>query len=187
MHGSQASADDVFIYTDEFADLLDERRSVLLDGLEGDDPHAAGYDTLNAAAVSSGSLINLTPGSTSQIAKRELSINAHTWIDAAIGGDGDDVISGNQLDNALSGGRGNDRFIASSGNDQIDGGKGFDQLIYNANRTDFELLQINGAWTLNDLREDSPKHYGQDNLSNIERIVFNDEIFDLNLNNRAKL
>ena len=50
--------------------------------------------------MSSGSLINLTPGSTSQIAKRELSIDAHTWIDAAIGGDGDDVISGNQLDNA---------------------------------------------------------------------------------------
>ena len=185
LHGSQASTDDVFIYTDEFADLLDERRSVLLDGLEGDDPHAAGYDTINAAAVSSDSLINLTPGSTSQIAKRELSIETNTWIDAAIGGDGDDVISGNQLDNALQGGRGNDRFIASSGNDHIDGGRGFDQLIINANRSDFELLQIDGAWTLTDLRKDRPEHYGQDTLNSIERIIFNDEVFDLNLNNRA--
>jgi hypothetical protein len=188
LHGSAASTDNVYIYTDEFGVQLDETRSLLVDGLTGEDPlKASGYDTINAAAITTASLIDLTPGSISRIAKRVLTIDESSWIEAAIAGDGDDVIIGNKLDNKLSGGQGNDRFIANEGNDLIDGGKGFDQLVCNANRKDFSLVKIDEYWTLTDLRKNNPINYGQDKICGIERLVFNDQFLDLNLSNHSPL
>ncbi len=103
-----------YIYTDEFGSLTDDPKNVARGTLVG----TGNGDTLNAAAVSSGSTLDLTPGSTnSVIAGRSVTIDPTTHITTAIGGDGNDTLiapSGSTV--TLQGGRGNDTYIGS-GND----------------------------------------------------------------------
>ena len=99
-------------------------------------------------------------------------------------GDGNDFITGNEKNNSLNSGRGNDRFIASGGDDYIDGGFGYDEIIYDANYTDFELLQVGNLWNLVDLRStDVDLHYGKETFKSIEKLIFNDLDYELNLTN----
>lgn len=55
--------------------------------------------------------------------------DTRSLIENAIGGSGDDSISGNQVDNNLDGGFGNDTLNGASGNDTLTGGSGNDTLI----------------------------------------------------------
>ncbi|MBL0408529.1 proprotein convertase P-domain-containing protein, partial [Microvirga aerilata] len=82
LHGSASTADSLHVYTNEYASMrdADAARGILVD--------TSGNDTLNAAAVSGHSVINLGPGETSQIAGRTLVIAADTLIENAIAGDG---------------------------------------------------------------------------------------------------
>jgi len=138
--GSPDTGDDLYIYTDEFATAEGVTRTTLAD--------AAGKDGLNAAAMTSDLIIDLLPGSqTSLLAGRSLTLDAQTWIEDAFGGDGDDRLSGNRLDNTLYGGRGrddlrglagddrlfgdrqNDQLRGAGGDDLLDGGQGGDRLL----------------------------------------------------------
>ncbi|ONG52587.1 hypothetical protein BKE38_14320, partial [Pseudoroseomonas deserti] len=118
--GSAASDDTQHIYTDEFLSIAtaDPSRAVLRD--------AAGTDTLNAAAVSGDSWIDL--GGESRIAGASLRIAGGTEIENAIGGDGHDVLIGNALANRLQGGRGDDHLQGGAGDDILEGGPGGDLL-----------------------------------------------------------
>ena len=51
-----------------------------------------------------------------------------TTITNAVGGSGNDTITGNNLDNHLSGGSGNDTLYGEAGSDVLDGGDGTDRL-----------------------------------------------------------
>ncbi len=55
--------------------------------------------------------------------------DSRSLIENAIGGSGDDTISGNQADNTLSGNAGDDILNGEIGNDILIGGRGADQLI----------------------------------------------------------
>lgn len=50
-------------------------------------------------------------------------------IENAIGGVGDDIIRGNQIDNTLEGGGGSDRLLGLAGQDNLKGGNGADILL----------------------------------------------------------
>lgn len=116
-----STGNNVYFYTDEFATSPGTSRTTLTDT-------NSGTDAINAAAVSSNSTINLSNGSTSTIAGRNLTINGD--VEDAYGGDGNDTLTGNALDNYLSGGRGADVLSGGEGfADFIDGGKGNDTLI----------------------------------------------------------
>jgi Ca2+-binding RTX toxin-like protein len=93
---------------------------------------ASGTDTINAAAITSNSYLNLNPDSTSILDGVALIINTGTNIENAFGGDGNDIIIGNSAANALSGGRGNDTLDGGTGNDTLKGGRGDDTYIVNA-------------------------------------------------------
>jgi subtilisin-like proprotein convertase family protein len=118
--GKPDSADDVYIYTNEFAESVADQfgRATLTD--------ITGTDTLNAAAVTGAMTINLAPGAVSTIDGRSLTIAASTTIENAIGGDGGDVIRGNAADNVLRGVRGDDSLDGGDGNDRLIGGAGND-------------------------------------------------------------
>ncbi|WP_137045769.1 S8 family serine peptidase [Pseudolabrys sp. FHR47] len=121
--GSASSANDNYVYTDEFGTYGGmSTRGTLND--------TSGTDTINAAAVTSNSTINLTAGSTSTIAGRSLVISASTTIENAYGGDGSDTITGNSAANFLSGGRGNDTFDGGAGADTLNGDNGTDTVSY---------------------------------------------------------
>ncbi|MDF0545532.1 S8 family serine peptidase [Sphingobium sp. H39-3-25] len=119
--GKANEADEVFVYTDEFATLGTGTRATLT--------ASGGYDAINASAVSTNSVINLNPGTTSTIAGKALLLAAtSTSVVDAFGGDGNDTITGSAADNLIFGGRGNDILSGGNGNDILAGGAGADQL-----------------------------------------------------------
>ena len=178
LYGQEASNDDIYIFTDEYQKVADANRSALYD--------AEGQDCINAAAVTSACFIDLNDGAASQIGLSEFLIADNVLIEDVFTGDGNDFITGNEKNNTLNSGRGNDRFIASGGDDYIDGGFGYDEIIYDANYADFELLQVGNLWNLIDKRStDIDLHYGQETFKSIEKLVFNDQDFLLEITNSA--
>ncbi len=110
-YGDSLTADDLYVFTNEYASIgSDPARSTLTDS-------DGGIDTLNAAAVTSGSTLDLRSGATSIIAGKSLTIANGTIIENAYGGDGADVIIGNCSANKLYGARGNDTLEGGAGND----------------------------------------------------------------------
>ncbi len=160
--GAAPGTSDHYIYTNEFGTALAQQpeRLVLQD--------SGGIDTLNAAAVTSASDINLTPGGGSQIAGVKLRIDAATLIENAWGGDGNDTIIGNAANNLLSGQRGNDRLLGAAGNDRLDGGEGIDSAYLSAARSAAVVSQAADGWTVSSPNE------GLDTLVQIERLRFSD-------------
>ena len=132
LYGDAITPDDTYVYTDEFAYAKfesDHQRHHLSD-VNG------GYDTLNAAAVTTDLDLNLNGGKTSTLAGEHLHIDADTLIEQAFGGDGDDQIVGNLLDNTLHGGRGDDTVAGGFGSDAIYGDAGDDVLRGDLNSRD---------------------------------------------------
>ena len=121
LYGDAPSADDFYIFTDEYADFGgDPTRSVLSD--------SGGVDTINAAAVTSDTFIDLTGANVSAIAGTGLTIQSGTVIENYYGGDDDDTVLGNSAANALSGARGGDTLLGGAGDDYLSGGDGDDTL-----------------------------------------------------------
>jgi len=121
-YGDAIAVDDTYYFTNEFGSTFvseDAARRTLSD--------SGGNDTINVAAVESASTVNLAAGS-AQIAGHTLTIAAGTAIENVIGGDGDDVFSGNDLANMFHGGRGDDTLNGGAGNDLLLGGAGSDFL-----------------------------------------------------------
>ena len=134
MYGDDISEDDTYFYSDDFARMVQQDPTT--DRTLLSDPN--GTDRLNAAMVTDNLSLNLSPGTTSQIAGQDLVIDTETLIEQAVGGDGNDRIRGNDVNNRLDGGRGNDRLLGKGsadvllgnvGNDRLRGGPGEDRLI----------------------------------------------------------
>ena len=136
-----------------------------------------GTDTIDASGFFTGVQINLTPGALSSVGFTaagvagvdNLGISASSWIENAVGSVSDDVLVGNDLNNALFGGL---------GNDWIDGGKGTDTAGFAGSASEYLVSFSFG------------KHYveakngsaGYDTLVNVERVTFNNVKLALDLN-----
>jgi Ca2+-binding RTX toxin-like protein len=97
-------------------------------GGDHDTLDASGYDGLRPGFRAVDQLINLSPGTYSNIGNltENVAIAFDCWIENAIGGGGDDSIRGNIRDNRLVGNDGIDTIFGDDGNDTIDGGLGAD-------------------------------------------------------------
>jgi subtilisin-like proprotein convertase family protein len=133
LYGKQISTNNTYIYTNEFAKLARGGRATLTD--------TTGIDAINAAAITSNSKVNLTPGAVSTLAGKFLTINANTVIENAFTGDGNDILTGNNGDNLLYGGRGNDNINGGAGKDIIIGAQGNDTLTGGTNTDKFVIYQ----------------------------------------------
>lgn len=172
--GEKSSPDDTYVFTDTFAKL--GKGTLLL----GD---KAGLDSINAAAVTSDSVISLKAGDVSIIAGREVKLVADAKIEIAFGGDGNDIITGNDGANLLWGGRGNDKIyghggddiiIDGAGNDTVDGGNGIDLMRLSGTVASWKVTVKDGDIVI--------ASQSETNLaSNIERLMFDDAIlaFDI--------
>jgi Ca2+-binding RTX toxin-like protein len=91
-----------------------------IDGGAGID--TVSYDKFKStdAAITQNLTINLTLGKTTVSGSTQF--DTLTNIENAIGGDGNDTITGSTVNNDLKGGKGDDTFKYSGGNDTIDGG-----------------------------------------------------------------
>jgi subtilisin-like proprotein convertase family protein len=155
--GKAASADDTYVYTDEFAEATADQaaRGTLID--------TGGTDTLNAAACTSNLVLNLAAGGVSSVDGRSLTIAVGTVIENAYGGDGNDAITGNSADNFLDGMRGNDTLV---------GGDGIDTAAFSGPRSEYLLAPTSTGWTL--VGPD-----GSDTLTTIEFAKFTDQTLSL--------
>lgn len=91
---------------------------------------SAGTDTLQAAALHTGVVLNLNAGSTSTVAAGSFTLAAGTVIENAIGGAGNDLLVGNGLDNLLRGNGGADTLVGGAGSDRLAGGQGVDTFRF---------------------------------------------------------
>ena len=121
-----------YIYTDEFATATGAARSVLSD--------LSGSATINTAAVTTNSYLDLRPGAIDTIAGRSLSIGAGTIIRNLWAGDGNDMIFCNDVGDTVQGGRSNDTIVAGRGADALSGGPGSDIFRIVALGTGIDLL-----------------------------------------------
>ncbi len=143
LFGTALSDDDFYVYTDEFGGFTsDAGRKTLSD--------AAGADVINAAAITTGSFIDLNDGSDSTLAGNTLTIDTGTIIEDAYSGDGGDSLLGNAVANLLSGGRGDDTLTGAGGNDTLDGGEGDDLFVIGASEGDDVILGLEAGAGLGD-------------------------------------
>ena len=124
LYGDRISDNTTYFYGNDFGQMVkrdpNTKRTVLLDD--------RGRDRLNAAMITSDLALNLTPGSSSDIAGQALTIDPKTLIEEAIGGDGRDTIRGNGAPNYLAGGRNADQLLGLDGDDVLLGGTGGDRI-----------------------------------------------------------
>lgn len=161
LYGDQASDDDTYFYTAEWARHGDEAgRGTIDDG--------AGIDTLNFAAITVDLDIDLGPGATNSLYGHDIDFAVGTLIENVIGGDGADVFTGNDADNVLSGMRGNDTLAGGAGNDTLSGGAGHDTAVFAGSVDDYEIDYDAGTVTHLGITQ------GIDHLDGIEELVFDD-------------
>ncbi|VVE15732.1 Bifunctional hemolysin/adenylate cyclase [Pandoraea terrae] len=134
--GHAATANDQYVYTDEFAELAGNGRNVLKDT-------NGGSDTINVAAVSSSTRVDLSAG-TALVAGAALSIENANTIENIVGGEFDDVLTGNDEVNVLVGGRGNDTLSGNGGMDALFGGLG-DDILTGGTGADFFVIERNAG------------------------------------------
>jgi len=123
-----------------------------------------GIDTLDYAGSGMTQIINLSPESFSSLhaSRGGLSIARGTIIENAIGGNGNDLITGNDVDNFIDGGGGIDQIQGGGGNDRIvydftdhapnvNGGSGFDTLVVNDQATPTSYNLVAGSFEAADV------------------------------------
>jgi Ca2+-binding RTX toxin-like protein len=146
LYGAPTTDENTFVFTDEFSLFTGTQRSTLT-GTEG-------VDILNAAAITSNSVINLNNGATSTLAGKALTVSGK--IEYANGGDGNDTITGNASSNLLTGGRGNDQLMGGDGVDLISGGQGNNTLTGGTGSDILTIRPYTGATdTITDFDVDS--------------------------------
>lgn len=179
-HGAAPTGDDVFVFTDDFS--ATGSGSVTLHD-------ASGIDAINAAAVTTGSLIDLSGRQTSMIDGRQVLIGKGSIIENAMGGDGNDTLIGNDSSNVLWGGRGDDILKGGAGNDillpgagknSVDGGAGFDTIRLNGNLQDWTVSSNGKEVSLLSFSLASSNA-----VIEVERYIFDDLTVDYSSNGTA--
>lgn len=119
-----------------------------------------GRDRLDLSGFGVAQVIDLNPGHFSNVAglTANLSIGYGVVIEEAIGGQGDDQITGNAADNLL---------VGLKGDDAIDGGAGYDRAGFEGGVADHQWIYGEGGWRIS-----GPS--GVDQCRNIEALVFSD-------------
>lgn len=98
----------------------------------------AGYDTIDGSALAHDLVLDLRPGYWGHIgAKSELisaagqvTIDFGTVIEAALGGSGNDSLTGNEAANRLTGGAGDDTLVGGTGSEGRDSLSGVERLHF---------------------------------------------------------
>ena len=123
---------------------------------------AAGTDTLDFSGYSSNQRIDLRAGSYSDVGSLfgNFAIAFNVIIENAIGGAGNDAITGNDAGNALYG---------NAGNNSIDGMGGIDYAYFSGTRAAYTITPLGPTG----VRVAGPD--GTDTLTSVEWLVFNDQ------------
>lgn len=176
--GDAPTEDDTYIFTNEFGVVSGGEwgHSAKIEDKNG------GTDAINAAAVTSDTVIDLAGRKESEIDGVEVS--GFKGIENVFAGDGNDEIYGGNGKNWLIGGRGDDHLYGQNGKDTLEGGDGDDHL-YGGNGNDTihdgagkdEMYGGRGADTFV-LSFDGDDDWIFDFKSNLDMLVFESITFD---------
>ena len=121
-----------------------------------------------------GAVVTLTADSSNIIAALTAGLTAATTtrIEDALGGSGDDTLTGNGADNALTGGGGHDVLSGRAGNDRLEGGEGTDTAVFSGARAGYAIALTGTGATVTGAD-------GTDTLLGIERLAFADGTVEL--------
>ncbi len=155
---------------------------------------AGGNDTISVSNFTKGSIIDLRPGYFSKITIESDSTAGYNWISAppqatyngtdnlaiaygtvienAIGGSGNDTITGNDANNTISGG---------AGNDTMDGGAGIDVAAFGVVRANYVITRAGATITV----KCNSGNDGTDTLVSVERLKFSDFSVALDISGNA--
>jgi subtilisin-like proprotein convertase family protein len=138
-YGSEASPDQTYIYTNDFALAaeMDASRTTL--------SNSTGTHALNLAAVTDAVTVDLSAGK-AKITGTELTIAADTKINSVFTGDGADLVTLSPAGGKAVLGRGNDTASALKG--EVDGGRGFDRLMLADALDQYRIIASDGAVSL---------------------------------------
>ena len=148
-----------------------------------------GNDTIDGSAQTQDITLTLEPGYWSYVGAKAATISASgqitidfgSVIENAIGGAGNDHITGNAAANTIIGGSGNDVLRGGAGNDRLDGGAGIDSAVFAGARAGFTLAQSSAGLVVTD----NSGAEGSDTLTGIERLVFDDGALAFDLSGTA--
>ncbi len=149
------------------------------------------YQTL-VTQLGRGAVVTLTSNSSNVVSAITSGLTAATvtTIENAIGGAGNDSLTGNAVANdlagndgndvlsgaagadSLHGGAGSDTLTGGTGNDSIDGGDGSDKAVFSGSIADYTVTTLGGTTTVTDNRGGTPD--GTDTLTNVEVLQFSD-------------
>ncbi|MGQ9370653.1 S8 family serine peptidase [Azospirillum sp. ST 5-10] len=123
--GGSAGADGTYVFTDDYARLAaaDPARATLVD--------TDGVSTVNAAAVTGDSVIDLTAGAVGSIGGGAFAVGAGTTVGTVHTGDGADTLIGAERGETFNAGRGADGLTGNAGDDRLSGWQGSDVLYGN--------------------------------------------------------
>ena len=142
-------------------------------------------DWLDAQASAANSYYSAVTRSALYTGDENLGIAHNAEIENAIGGSGEDTITGNNLANDISGGAsadtlsgnsGDDTLTGGAGNDTLDGGAGTaDIAVFSGTSNDYTISTSGAITTVTD----NSSTDGTDTLTNIEYVQFSDGVFAL--------
>lgn len=127
---------------DTVFELFADRSNLIWDG--------GGTDTIDGSRLNQSLQLHLQTGYWDYIGQQaamisaagQISINLGSQIENAKGGNGNDFIAGNALNNVIWGNDGDDVIQGLSGNDTIDGGSGSDIFVLPGNFSDYTIRKI---------------------------------------------
>jgi len=158
--------------------LSDAKANFLWDG--------SGNDTISAANITAGVTLHLQSGHWDHIGANgsditdagQITVNYGSVFENAIGGSGNDNITGTTGANKLQGGAGNDTLEGLGGSDVLDGGSGVDTAVYAGKRADFTIARSGSSFLISGAS-------GKDTLTNVERVHFADADVALDIDGTA--
>ncbi|WP_245278274.1 putative Ig domain-containing protein [Methylosinus sp. PW1] len=137
------------------------------------------YYTTLVASLGRGATVALTADSSNIVSAITAGLTqaTHTVIEDAVGGAGNDALTGNEVDNRLAGGAGDDTLTGGAGNDAIEGGAGQDVAVFSGLIADYTVTTTPTGVTVVDTRAGSPD--GTDTLTGVEALRFADGVVSL--------
>ena len=159
---------------------------------------ASGSDTINASSFIHACNIDLNPGNYSSLGFRSnwydfkhidwdtpykdseiydgtnnLGIAFDCWIENAVGGSNNDILTGNNKNNQLQGNSGSDSLAGGAGNDTIDGGAGNDTVIFKGNFADY-ITSYSAATKTFTIKDKTVARDDADSITSTEYFQFAD-------------
>jgi hypothetical protein len=149
-----------------------------------------GFDTIDAAHLSTPLTFYLEPGYWSHVGAKassitaagQITVNYGSVFEGLRGGSGSDWLDGNDVANDLRGNGGNDTIYGEGGDDLITGGLGTDTAGYLGALSSYSLTRTGGGYNVTDVVAGRD---GSDSLAEIELLRFSDRTVDLAMPSRA--